>query len=52
MGTEDLNPMLATWGLSQALCYLRHLEARGEVVRLEGEEPERWGPASPARAAS
>jgi glyoxylase-like metal-dependent hydrolase (beta-lactamase superfamily II) len=52
MGTDDLNPMLATWGLSQALCYLRHLEACGEVAKLAGEEPERWGPATAARAAS
>ena len=30
------------WGLSEALCYLSHLELGGEVERLDGEDPERW----------
>lgn len=38
---EELTPMLVNWGLSEALCYLRHLEVLGEVERLDGE-PERW----------
>jgi hypothetical protein len=41
----DLDAMLVSWGLSQALCYLTYLEQRDEVRRLEpdGEgEPERW----------
>ncbi len=37
-------PMMIGWGLSEALCYLRHLELEGVVERVEaeGEEPERW----------
>ena len=33
-------------GADGALCYLGHLERRGEVERLDGEEPERWQPAT------
>jgi len=42
LGTDDLNPMLVNWGLTEALCYLRHLELRGEVEREPAEDPERW----------
>ncbi|HEV2075069.1 MAG TPA: MBL fold metallo-hydrolase [Thermoleophilaceae bacterium] len=42
VGSEDLSPMVVSWGLSQALSYLRHLEVREEARRLEGEDPERW----------
>ena len=35
-------PMMIGWGLSEALCYLRHLELRGEVTRLETDAEERW----------
>ena len=35
-------PLMIGWGLTEALCYLSHLELRGEVERLDGEEPERW----------
>jgi len=42
MQTEDLNPMLASWGLSETLAYLRHLEITGEAEKVEGSEPERW----------
>ena len=31
-----------SWGLSETLCYLRHLEVRGEVRRLEEQDGERW----------
>jgi glyoxylase-like metal-dependent hydrolase (beta-lactamase superfamily II) len=34
--------MMVGWGLSETLCYLRHLELRGEVERLDGSDPERW----------
>ncbi len=40
--TEDLTPMLLNWGLSETLCYLRHLELRGGAEKVEGEDPERW----------
>lgn len=39
---EEMNPLLATWGLSEALVYLRHLERRGEAVKVEGSDPELW----------
>jgi glyoxylase-like metal-dependent hydrolase (beta-lactamase superfamily II) len=35
-------PMMIGWGLSEALCYLRHLELRGAVVLLRQADPERW----------
>jgi glyoxylase-like metal-dependent hydrolase (beta-lactamase superfamily II) len=43
---ELSGPMLVGWGLSEALCYLRHLEVRGDVQRLDGSDPERWAVAS------
>jgi glyoxylase-like metal-dependent hydrolase (beta-lactamase superfamily II) len=38
--------MMVGWGLSETLCYLRHLERRGEAARVDGAEPERWALAS------
>jgi hypothetical protein len=35
-------PMMIGWGLSETLSYLRHLELRGEVVREEDADPQRW----------
>ena len=40
MQTEDLNPMLVSWGLSETLAYLRHLEIKGETEKVEGSD--RW----------
>ena len=34
--------MMIGWGLSEALCYLRNLELRGEATRLEDGRLERW----------
>ena len=42
VGPENLTPMMINWGLSEVLCYLQHLELRGEAARVDGEEPERW----------
>jgi glyoxylase-like metal-dependent hydrolase (beta-lactamase superfamily II) len=44
LDNELPEPMMIGWGLSEALCYLRHLELRGEVERLDGERDgtERW----------
>jgi glyoxylase-like metal-dependent hydrolase (beta-lactamase superfamily II) len=42
MQTEELTPMIVNWGLSETLCYLRHMELRGEVRRIDGADPERW----------
>jgi hypothetical protein len=41
LGEEELTPMMVNWGLSETLCYLRHLERLGEVEKVE-EDPERW----------
>ena len=29
--------MMLSWGLTETLCYLRHLERRGEADTVEGE---------------
>jgi glyoxylase-like metal-dependent hydrolase (beta-lactamase superfamily II) len=42
LGEEPASPMAVNWGLSETLCYLRHLELRGEAARVEDETPERW----------
>jgi glyoxylase-like metal-dependent hydrolase (beta-lactamase superfamily II) len=42
VGREAPSQMMISWGLSEVLCYLRHLELSGDAERVEGEEPERW----------
>jgi glyoxylase-like metal-dependent hydrolase (beta-lactamase superfamily II) len=42
LDVELPGPMMIGWGLSEALCYLNHLELGGEVERLDGKDPERW----------
>jgi len=42
LDAELPGPMMIGWGLSEALAYLNHMELRGEVERLDGEDPERW----------
>jgi hypothetical protein len=44
VGEEAPEEMMVSWGLSEVLCYLRHLEARGEARILDGEDPARWAP--------
>ncbi len=39
---EELPPLVLNWGLALARAYLGHLEAREEVVPLEGEGPARF----------
>jgi len=39
---EPESPLAINWGLSETLCYLRHLERRGEAEKVEASEPERW----------
>jgi glyoxylase-like metal-dependent hydrolase (beta-lactamase superfamily II) len=36
------DPMMVGWGLSETLCYLRHLELRGDARPVDGSDPERW----------
>ena len=46
VGTDELTPILLNWGLNESLCYLRYLELRDGVRRVddgaEGEAPDRW----------
>jgi glyoxylase-like metal-dependent hydrolase (beta-lactamase superfamily II) len=42
LDVELPGPMMIGWGLTEALCYLRHMELGGEVERMDGEDPERW----------
>jgi glyoxylase-like metal-dependent hydrolase (beta-lactamase superfamily II) len=42
LDTELPPAMMIGWGLSETLCYLTHLERRGEAVKLDGGGPERW----------
>jgi glyoxylase-like metal-dependent hydrolase (beta-lactamase superfamily II) len=42
LGDPNPSPMMVTWGLSEALAYLDHLEALGEVERTEREPADRW----------
>jgi glyoxylase-like metal-dependent hydrolase (beta-lactamase superfamily II) len=48
MQTDELTPMIVNWGLSETLCYLRYMELRDEVQRVDGEDPEQWRLASKA----
>jgi glyoxylase-like metal-dependent hydrolase (beta-lactamase superfamily II) len=42
---SDVNlpePLMIGWGLTEALCYLNHMELRGEATRVDAEDAERW----------
>jgi glyoxylase-like metal-dependent hydrolase (beta-lactamase superfamily II) len=39
---EPGSPMMLNWGLSETLCYLRHLERTGAAHKVDGADPERW----------
>jgi glyoxylase-like metal-dependent hydrolase (beta-lactamase superfamily II) len=41
LGEEQPSPMMSAWGLSEALCYLRHLELAGHAEKV-GDGPDRW----------
>ena len=49
---EDLDRMFMTWVLTITLCFLTHLEQRGEVERVTPSDgqPERWRPSARAAA--
>jgi glyoxylase-like metal-dependent hydrolase (beta-lactamase superfamily II) len=38
----DPSPLMTTWGLSETLVYLDHLERLGEVSRVDSEPADRW----------
>ncbi|MGZ5339454.1 MAG: hypothetical protein ACXWEE_07625, partial [Thermoleophilaceae bacterium] len=42
LDSEMPEMVMIGWGLSEALCYLRHLELRGEATRLDEADTERW----------
>ena len=42
LDAELPGPMMIGWGLTEALCYLNHLELAGEVERVDGADVERW----------
>ena len=44
MGSDDLTPMMVQWGLGESLVYLRYLERREQVAKVEPAEAhvERW----------
>ena len=51
---EDVDlpePLRIGWGLTEALCYLNHMELRGEVERVDGERAGALE-AAPARRAA
>ena len=52
VGEVELTPMVVNWGLSEALCYLRHLEVEGEVAMAEngGDPAQHWTLTGLARA--
>jgi glyoxylase-like metal-dependent hydrolase (beta-lactamase superfamily II) len=41
-GDDAPQAMAIGWGLSEVLCYLRHLEVHEKARQLDGEEPARW----------
>ena len=47
MGEDNLTPMMVNWGLAEVLSYLRYLERRGEVEKVDSQ-PERYALAQPA----
>jgi glyoxylase-like metal-dependent hydrolase (beta-lactamase superfamily II) len=42
LGEDVPSQMMVSWGLSEVLCYLRHLERLGEATPIRGEDPSRW----------
>ncbi|MEA2363498.1 MAG: hypothetical protein QOD71_2643 [Thermoleophilaceae bacterium] len=43
LDSEVQNPMMLSWGLTETLCYLRHLERLGEAEPVADAEPVLWG---------
>src|SRR5215213_2366603 len=44
LDAEMPGPMMISWGLTETLCYLRHLERLGEATPVDGAEPVVWAP--------
>jgi glyoxylase-like metal-dependent hydrolase (beta-lactamase superfamily II) len=41
-GEHIPSQMMVSWGLSEVLCYLTHLQRLGQATAIEGEDPSRW----------
>jgi glyoxylase-like metal-dependent hydrolase (beta-lactamase superfamily II) len=46
LDSEMPTGMMLNWGLTETLCYLRHLERLGEAAPVEDAEPALWAPAA------
>jgi hypothetical protein len=42
VGADNMTPMMVSWGLAETLVYLRYLERREQVAKVEAEDVERW----------
>ena len=42
LDVELPGPMMIGWGLTEALCYLNHMQLHGEVEEIDGDETESW----------
>jgi glyoxylase-like metal-dependent hydrolase (beta-lactamase superfamily II) len=42
LGAEVTSPMMLNWGLTETLCYLRHLEQLGEAAPRADADPALW----------
>ena len=42
LGDPNPSPMMVTWGLSETLAYLDHLERLDEARRVDTEPSDRW----------
>jgi hypothetical protein len=42
LDVELPGPMMIGWGLTEALCYLNHMQLHGEVEKIDGEDTESW----------
>jgi glyoxylase-like metal-dependent hydrolase (beta-lactamase superfamily II) len=42
VGEENMTPMMVQWGLGEALVYLRYLERRDQVAKVEEADVDRW----------
>jgi hypothetical protein len=40
LDAELPGPMMIGWGLTEALCYLNHMQLHGEVEKIDGSETE------------
>ena len=50
LDSEMPTGMMLNWGLTETLCYLRHLERLGEAAPVEDAEPALWALGGPRRS--